>query len=134
MLTDRKLCFGRINFPFLPLLARDILSCGHSGGNVDTSHVFHHVREAEQMAKKADAWKEYKEAALVDMMLKVLPQVAAEVSAPLAQTDKITMVSTGDGPIGASRVTGEVLDIMNSLPNMVKNMIGVDISSRMAAA
>merc|ERR1712114_109614 len=65
--------------------------------------------EAEQMAKKADAWKEYKEAALVDMMLKVLPQVAAEVSAPLASTDKITMVSTGDGPIGASRVTDEVL-------------------------
>ncbi len=28
--------------------------------------------EAEQMAKKADAWKEYKEAALVDMMLQVL--------------------------------------------------------------
>ena len=27
--------------------------------------------EAEQMAKKADAWKEYQEAALVDMMLKV---------------------------------------------------------------
>ena len=27
--------------------------------------------EAEQMAKKADAWKEYKEAALVDMMLQV---------------------------------------------------------------
>ena len=27
------------------------------------------------MAKKADAWKEYKEAALVDMMMKVLPQV-----------------------------------------------------------
>merc|ERR1719341_2208090 len=52
--------------------------------------------EAEQMAKKADAWKEYEEAALVDMMLKVLPRVAAEVSAPLAQTDKITMVSTGD--------------------------------------
>merc|ERR1712073_249405 len=72
--------------------------------------------EAEQMAKKADAWQEYKEAALVDMMLKVLPKVAAEVSAPLAQVDKITMVSDGDGPIGASKVTGEVLDIMNSLP------------------
>jgi len=90
--------------------------------------------EAEQMAKKADAWKEYKEAALVDMMLKVLPEVAAEISAPLAQTDKITMVSTGEGPIGASRVTGEVLDIMNSLPIMVQNMTGVDITSRMAAA
>jgi len=90
--------------------------------------------EAEQMAKKADAWKEYKEAALVDMMLKVLPQVAAEVSAPLASTDKITMVSTGDGPIGASRVTDEVLSIMNSLPTMVQGMTGVDISARMAQA
>merc|ERR1712233_306784 len=83
--------------------------------------------EAEQMAKKADAWQEYKEAALVDMMLKVLPKVAAEVSAPLSQVDKITMVSDGDGPIGASKVTGEVLDIMNSLPAMVQNMTGVDI-------
>ena len=38
----------------------------------------------------------------------VLPRVAAEVSAPLAQTDKITMVSTGDGPVGASKLTEEV--------------------------
>merc|ERR1712172_244735 len=90
--------------------------------------------EAEQMAKKADAWQEYKEAALVDMMLKVLPKIAAEVSAPLSQVDKITMVSDGDGPIGASKVTGEVLDIMNSLPAMVQNMTGVDIKQRMAKA
>merc|ERR1712037_129565 len=90
--------------------------------------------EAEQMAKKADAWKEYQEAALVDMMLKVLPSVAAEVSTPLSQVDKITMVSDGDGPIGASKVTGEVLDIMNSLPAMVQNMTGVDIKGRIAKA
>merc|ERR1712055_1124499 len=88
--------------------------------------------EAEQMAKKADAWKEYKEAALVDMMLKVLPQVAAEVSGPLSQTKKITMVSTGGGPIGASKLTGEVLDIMASLPETVKQMTGVDITQKMA--
>ena len=31
--------------------------------------------EAEQMAKKADAWKEYKEAAMIDMMLQTLPKV-----------------------------------------------------------
>ena len=37
----------------------------------------------------------------------VLPRVAAEVSAPLAETDKITMVSTGDGPVGASKITEE---------------------------
>merc|ERR1712212_668854 len=90
--------------------------------------------EAEQMAKKADAWKEYKEAALVDMMLKVLPKVAAEVAGPISETNKITMVSTGDGPIGASRVTNEVLDIMGSLPDTVKKMTGVDIATRMAQA
>lgn len=31
--------------------------------------------EAEQMAKKAEAWKEYKEAAMVDMFLDVIPKV-----------------------------------------------------------
>ena len=31
--------------------------------------------QAEKMAKKADAWKEYKEAAMVDMMLQTLPKV-----------------------------------------------------------
>merc|ERR1712080_641847 len=90
--------------------------------------------EAEQMAKKADAWNEYKEAALVDMMLKVLPSVAAEVSAPLAKCKRIQMVSDGDGAVGASRITGEVLDIMNSLPAMVKGMTGVDITQRVGTA
>lgn len=28
------------------------------------------------MAKKADAWKEYKEAAMIDMMLQTLPKVS----------------------------------------------------------
>merc|ERR1719309_611298 len=86
--------------------------------------------EAEQMAKKADAWKEYQEAALVDMMLKVLPAVASEVGTPLAQCRKITMVADGEGPVGASKITGEVLDIMSSLPTMVKTMTGVDITNR----
>merc|ERR1719147_107943 len=88
--------------------------------------------KAEQMAKKADAWKEYKEAALVDMMLKVLPRVAAEVAAPISETKKITMVSTGDGPVGASKLTGEVLEIMQSLPSTVKAMTGVDITDKLA--
>ena len=103
--------------------------------------------EAEQMAKKADAWKEYKEAAMIDMMLQTLPkvghlslcrpspsnltvcQVAAEVAAPLSQTKKITMVASGDGEVGAGRLTGEVLDIMTRVPDMVNKMTGVDITN-----
>ena len=56
-------------------------------------------------------------------------QVAAEVAAPLSQTKKITMVSNGDGEIGACRLTGEVLDIMVKVPDMVNKMTGVDITN-----
>ena len=31
--------------------------------------------DAEQMSKKADAWKEYENAARVDMVLEILPKV-----------------------------------------------------------
>lgn len=84
--------------------------------------------EAEQMAKKAEAWKEYKDAAMIDMFLDVLPRMAAEVAAPLSQAKKVTMVSTGNGEVGAAKLTGEVLDIVNKVPELVKSMTGVDIA------
>lgn len=84
--------------------------------------------EAEQLAKKAEAWKEYKEAAMVDMLLDTLPKVASEVAAPLSQAKKITMISTGSGEVGAAKLTGEVLSIVNTIPELVKGMTGVDIS------
>jgi len=84
--------------------------------------------EAEQMSKKAEAWREYREAAMVDMLLETLPKVAAEVAAPLSQAKKITMVSTGGGEIGAAKLTGEVLAIVNTIPQLVKSITGVDIS------
>ena len=84
------------------------------------------------MAKKADAWKEYKEAAMLDMILEALPKVAAEVAAPLSQAKKITMVSDGSGEIGAAKLTSEVLTIISSVPQVVKNMTGVDITATLA--
>ncbi|KAF5284378.1 hypothetical protein FQR65_LT13565 [Abscondita terminalis] len=83
--------------------------------------------EAEQMSKKAEAWKEYREAAMIDMFLDVLPKVAAEVAAPLSQAKKITMVSSGQSDIGAAKLTSEVLSIVTKVPDLVKNMTGVDI-------
>ena len=61
----------------------------------------------------------------------VLPQVAREVSTPLLNTKKITMVSTGDSEIGAQKLTSEVLGIMASLPETVHRMTGVDITKKM---
>ncbi|XP_033222395.1 flotillin-1 isoform X1 [Belonocnema kinseyi] len=90
--------------------------------------------EAEQMSKKASAMNEYKSAAMIDMMLEILPKVAAEVAAPLSQTKKITMVSSGNGTIGAEKLTEEVLNIVNRVPELVKNLTGVDIAKSVHAA
>lgn len=87
--------------------------------------------EAEQMAKKADAWKEYQDAAMVDMVLETMPRIAAEVAAPLSQAKKITMVSSGKGDVGAAKLTGEVMQIMERLPQVIQGMTGVDISKSM---
>nr|BAN20851.1 flotillin-1 [Riptortus pedestris] len=83
--------------------------------------------EAEQMTKKAEAFREYRQAAIVDMLLDTLPKMAAEVAAPLSQAKKITMVQSGNGEIGAAKLTSEVLSIVTKVPEMVKSVTGVDI-------
>ncbi|XP_039286171.1 flotillin-1 isoform X3 [Nilaparvata lugens] len=90
--------------------------------------------EAEQMLKKAEAWREYHDAAVIDMLLETLPKVAAEVAAPLSQAKKITMVSSGGGEVGAAKLTGEVLDIVAKVPDLVKSMTGVNIMKQLPAA
>lgn len=89
--------------------------------------------EAEQMSKKAAAFKEYREAAMVDMLLNTLPKMAAEVAAPIAQARKITMISSGDGEVGAAKLTGEVLEIMAKVPNLVKSLTGIDMAQSIRA-
>lgn len=84
--------------------------------------------ETEQMAKKADAWKEYREAAKIELWLEALPAMAAEVAAPLSQCEKITMVCTGqEDDVGPARVTKEVMTIMESIPTAVQSFTGVSL-------
>jgi len=87
------------------------------------------LAEAEQLKLKAEAFAQYKEAALVDVVLQTMPKVAAEIAAPLNNTNKISLISSGDGEIGASRVAKEVLSVMDALPDVVMKLTGVDIAS-----
>lgn len=50
------------------------------------------------------------------------------MAGPLAQARKITMISSGKGDVGAAKLTGEILEIMERLPHVVEGMTGVDIS------
>ena len=56
------------------------------------------------------------------------PQMAEEIARPLAAAHKITMISSGNGEVGAAKLTGEVLDIMTRLPATVEKLTGVNIS------
>ena len=48
------------------------------------------------MEKKAEAYAKYNKAAVAEMMIKVLPEIASKIAEPLAQIDKITIIG-GDG-------------------------------------
>src|SRR4051812_38921068 len=60
--------------------------------------------EAEAMARKAEAFNAYGEAAVLDLLVKMLPQVVEAASAPMAGIDKMTVISTD----GASSLTKSV--------------------------
>ncbi|HKQ60630.1 MAG TPA: SPFH domain-containing protein [Candidatus Polarisedimenticolaceae bacterium] len=83
--------------------------------------------EAEAMRKKADSFKEYNQAAVLQILLAALPEIAKAVAEPLSKTDRITLVSTGGDGTGASRLTGDIAKIMAELPAVVESLSGVDI-------
>src|SRR5690349_694253 len=64
---------------------------------------------AEAMRQKADAFKQYNEAAVIQMIVQILPELAGKISEPLSKTDKMVIVNSGNGSGGgASKLTGEV--------------------------
>merc|ERR1711881_334261 len=78
--------------------------------------------EAESMRMKASAYKQYGDAAILALVLESLPQIAAEVSAPLAKTDEIVMLG------GADKTTSEVNKLLGQLPPAVQALTGVDVT------
>jgi flotillin len=89
--------------------------------------------EAEAMRKKADSWKEYNQAAVLQLLLQALPDIAKAIAEPLSKTDKITLVSTGGEGTGASRLTGDIAKVMSEIPAVVEALSGVDLRKLMEA-
>ena len=83
--------------------------------------------EADAMSKKAGSWKEYNEAAIVQLVLQTLPEIAKAVSEPLSRINSVAIVNTGDGGGGASKLTQDIATIMAQIPPMVETLAGVDL-------
>merc|ERR1719341_864650 len=78
--------------------------------------------EAERMRMKASAYKQYGDAAILALVLEALPQIVAEVSAPLAKTDQIVLIG------GGNNTTHEVNKLMGTLPPAIQALTGVDLT------
>jgi flotillin len=83
--------------------------------------------EAEAMEKKAAAWQEYNQAAIIQQLIDSLPQVAQAIAGPLAQTDRIVIVNSGGDGAGASRITQDIANIIAQMPDTVEALTGVDV-------
>ncbi|MFE7427958.1 flotillin family protein [Streptomyces sp. NPDC057545] len=81
--------------------------------------------EAEAMQKKADAFARYGDAAVLQMLVEVLPNVVAKASEPLSAVDKMTVISTD----GASRLSRTVTDNVAQGMELLSSTTGVDLAA-----
>ncbi len=87
------------------------------------------LAEAEAMEKKAAAWQQYNQAAIVQQLIEALPQIVAAVAEPLSKTDRIVVISNGDGSgTGASKVSADIANIIAQVPATVEALTGVDLT------
>src|SRR5215469_10210430 len=81
---------------------------------------------AEAMLAKAESFKQYNEAAVVEMIIRILPEVAGKVCEPLSKTEKMVIINSGNGlGGGASKLTGDVTQIVAQLPPVIESLTGI---------
>jgi flotillin len=84
--------------------------------------------EAKAMNVKAEAFQEYNQAAVIDKLITIMPEVVRALSAPLSQVDKITIVSTGDGAAaGAHKITGDIAQMAAQVPALFEALSGMNV-------
>jgi flotillin len=85
--------------------------------------------EARAMNVKAEAFQEYNQAAVIDKLLTGLPEVVRALASPLANVDKITIVSTGNGDAaGMNKITGDLTKMAAQVPALFETLSGMPLS------
>ncbi|MFF2484164.1 SPFH domain-containing protein [Paenibacillus sp. NPDC058071] len=85
------------------------------------------LAEAEAKEKLAEAFEKFGEAAVLDIIVKMLPELAGKVAEPIKGIDKLTVVDTGNGE-GAARLSNYVTSLMATAPEMLKGISGIDVN------
>lgn len=88
------------------------------------------VAEAEGIDKKAEAMKKYGDAAIVEMIMNALPEIAKNVAEPLSKVDKITMYGEGN----SAKLLGDIINGTTQVTEGLSSGMGLDIKSLIAGA
>jgi flotillin len=83
--------------------------------------------EAKAMNVKAEAYQEFNQAAIVDKLITGMPEVVRALAAPLANVDKITVISTGGDTAGLNKVTGDLTKIAAQIPALFETLSGMPL-------
>jgi flotillin len=85
--------------------------------------------EAKAMNVKAEAYQEYNQAAVIDKLISNMPEIVKALASPLANVDKITIVSTGNGSAsGMNKITGDVAAMAAQIPALFETLSGMQFS------
>jgi flotillin len=85
--------------------------------------------EARAMNVKAAAYQEYNQAAVVDKLITNMPEIVRALAAPLANVDKITIVSTGNAETsGMNKLTGDMTAMAAQIPALFESLSGMKMS------
>jgi flotillin len=89
--------------------------------------------EAKAMNVKAEAYQEFNQAAIVDKLITNMPEIVRALAAPLANVDKITIVSTGNGDsAGMHKITGDITQMAAQIPALFETLSGMPFSELFA--
>ena len=88
------------------------------------------LAEAEGIDKKAEAMKKYGDAAIVEMVMNALPDIAKNVAEPLSKVDKITMYGEGN----SAKLLGDIVNGTTQVTEGIASGMGIDIRSLLAGA
>jgi flotillin len=85
--------------------------------------------EARAMNVKADAFRQYNQAAVIDRFVTAMPEIVRALASPLANVDRITVVATGDGQgTGLDRVTADIAKMVAQVPALFHTLTGVQLA------
>ena len=94
------------------------------------------LAEAEGLQKKAEAWKNFNDAAVLNMIVDKMPELAQAFATQLAGIDKINIIDMGTGTGGSSGVNKVLSTVgggMTAMLAMLKDQFGIDVAALMQA-